>query len=368
MILNKIYQGNVLDAWPFLDKSLNCIVTSPPYWGLRDYKVKGQLGMEKTPEEYVEKMVRVFREAWRCLRKDGTFWLNLGDTYMGGKGANGASQAYSQHTDALNQRALIETSPGDFRPNDRPHPTLKAKQLVMIPARVAIALQADGWILRQDIIWHKKNCMPESVTDRCTKSHEHIFMFVKQRKYFYNHLAIQESAIYDINGDGTKARKARVRAENKGVPDEQRERAGIRPAAFLNAAKFNGKHGTDKQSQIAATIPTSKGRTYEGFNERGFNMESGMRNKRDVWSMATAQFPDAHYAVFPEELPYNCISAGCPTGGLVCDPFTGSGTTFLVAQQLGRDFVGLELSQDNIDLSLRRLQKEGVQKELVFFK
>lgn len=355
MTTNHIYQLDSLDRWPFPDKSVNCIVTSPPYWGLRDYKVKGQLGMEKTPEEYVVNIVTVFREAWRVLKDDGTLWLNLGDTFMGGKGANGASQAYSQHADAINRKALVSTAPGDFRPNDRPHAKLKAKQLVGIPWKVAFALQDDGWILRQDIIWNKKNCMPESVSDRCTKSHEYIFMLVKSRKYFYDAKAIAEDAIYDVSGDGTRVRKARQREENKGIPSE--ERAGIRPAAFKNAALFDGKH-SDKQGETASALPTSKKRTYEGFNGRGFDKSTGKRNKRDVWSMATAQFPDAHYAVFPKELPYNCIRAGCPAGGIVCDPFTGAGTTMIVAIALGMKFVGLELSPKNIALAEARCKKE----------
>lgn len=321
MELNKFHQGHALEELKKMpDQSVHCIVTSPPYWGLRNYGHADQLGMETTPEAYVLNMVDVFMEAFRVLRDDGTLWLNLGDTYMGGKGANGASQAYSQHANAINKRALIETAPGDFRPNDRPHPNIKAKELVGIPWRVAIGLQAVGWYLRQDIIWHKPNPMPESVKDRCTKSHEYIFLFSKGPKYYFNAAAIQEPAIY---GGGTQA--------------------GMDRTGFKDPRKFSGKHSV-------VTTLTNKRMDYPGE-------DNGFRNKRDVWSIPLIPFAEAHFATFPEELPRLCILAGCPPGGTVLDLFSGAGTCSMVARLLDRNFYAIELNPKYIKLAINRLQK-----------
>jgi len=318
MELNKFTQGEALEQLRKMpDNLVHCIVTSPPYWGLRNYGVDQQLGMEHTPEGYIQNMVDVFRECRRLLRDDGTLWLNLGDTYMGGKGANGASQAYSQHTNAINQVALHTTAPGEFRPNDRPHPFIKAKELVGIPWRVALALQADGWYLRQDIIWHKPNPMPESVTDRCTKAHEYIFLLTKGKKYYYNAAAIAEKAIYS-------------------------NVAGMDSTGYKDAMKFNKK--------MAGTGLQSKRKDYPGA-------DIGTRNKRSVWPIATIPYKDAHFATFPEELPRLCLLAGCPVGGIMLDPFSGAGTGPMVARMLGINFYAIELNPKYIKLAERRLKK-----------
>lgn len=281
--VNKIDKGDATQPWPVPDGSLNSIVTSPPYWSKRNYGYPEQLGQEHTPEEYVARMVGVFRHAWKALRPDGTLWLNLGDTYMGGKGANGASIAHSKHMNAINKKALMGTVFGSIRPNDRPHPTLKAKQLVGIPWRVALALQADGWILRNCIVWAKPNPMPENIKDRCTQSTEFIFLFSKQRKYYFNAEAIMEPA--------------------------------------------GGDHWL-------------------------------RRNRRDVWTFPPAQLDEAHYASFPEEIPFWCIKASCPWPGLVGDPFMGAGTTAMAAIGLGCKYWGMDGSQEYIDIAEDRIRKK----------
>ena len=436
MEVNEIHHHDVTKPWKMLpDKSVHCIVTSPPYYGLRDCGIKGQIGLEESPEKYIRKLVKIFREAKRVLRNDGTMWINIGDSYA----HNGA--AYGNKKSTLTGRRHGEEM-GKACRFVKKGIGLKPKDLIGIPWMLAFALRADGWYLRSDIIWAKKNCMPESVTDRPTRSHEYIFLLSKSPKYFYDHQAIKEPAIYDVDGTGTASRKARQKEGNKSMPLGLN--AGIRPplvdntkaAAFLNAAAFDGKN-SDKQR--------GHSRRHDGFNDRWDKMEkeeqcTGMRNKRDVWSMATAQFPGSHFAVFPEELPSICIKAGtsehgccvdcgtpykrilkpsqrygeilgtsyhdhsdnagkgmmqnrgtnlqnnmrdagiagaeyvtagwaktCKCKGLrfkdvvpcvVLDPFSGAGTTFLVARKLGRDAVGLELSPKYIAMSIKRLQKE----------
>lgn len=245
------------------ERSIHCCITSPPYFGLRDYGADGQIGLEQTPDAFVAKLVEVFREVRRVLRDDGTLWLNLGDSY--GKG----------------------------------------KQLLGIPWRVAFALQADGWYLRQDIIWHKPNPMPESVRDRCTKAHEYIFLLSKSPRYYFNHNTIKE------------------------------------PAVIGNAKRNFG--------------PQDKGDVRGDGNHRNSYECDGTRNRRSVWSVATRPYKGAHFATFPPALIEPCILAGAPTGGTVLDPFSGAGTTGLVCQQTGRDYVGIELNPDYLDLQHQRL-------------
>lgn len=320
---NSIIMGDALTELKKLpDESVDCWITSPPYWGLRDYGVDGQLGMEHTPEAYVHNMVDVFREARRVLKKEGTLWLNLGDTYMGGKGSNGASQAYRErHPEKtfINQKALVATAPGIIRPNDRPHPFLKAKDLVGIPWRVAFALQADGWYLRQDIIWSKPNPMPEPTKDRCVKSHEYIFLLSKSRTYYFDYEAIQEAAVYS------------------GV-------AGMDGTGFKDPVEHKGKHSK------AGMLRKRKQYKY---------MDTGKRNKRSVWECPTEPYPGAHYATFPRNLMVDAILAGCPVGGTVGDMFGGTGTTADVAHGQGRDFLIIELAPEHIKQIKERLTKGG---------
>ncbi len=320
MKLNHIYQGDVIDRLKDLnDGSVQCVVTSPPYWGLRDYGVDNQLGLEETPEEFVENLVKVFREVRRVLKNDGTVWLNLGDSYSGsGKGTAGnLGKKY-------NERHL-EHKTGGIIPKG-----LKPKDLVGIPWRVAFALQSDGWYLRQDIIWHKPNPMPESVTDRCTKAHEYIFLLSKSAKYFYDADAISEKAkYYNITGmDAT---------------------------GYKDAYSFNGKHKNlmDRGQNIHSMhVKRSKG---EGEPDT-----EGKRNKRSVWKINTKPYKEAHFATFPEELPTLCIKAGSKKEDVVLDPFFGSGTTGWVAQRLGRAWIGIELNPEYIKIAEKRFIQQDL--------
>lgn len=276
------------------DKSVNTCVTSPPYFGLRDYGEPCQIGLEETPEEYVAALVEVFREVKRVLRDDGTLWLNLGDSYSNDSKWGGSTGG--KHVKTLHGA----TSIGRLKNNTK----LPDKNLIGIPWRVAFALQAEGWILRSDIIWSKPNAMPESVTDRPTKSHEYIFLFSKQQKYYYDNEAIREP-------------HARLWTEKNGgslLGTENRDKAVI-----------NG-HG---RAQRAPALPNPNG-----------------ANKRSVWTVASQPYSGAHYAVFPEKLIEPCILAGCPEGGTVLDPFGGSGTTGRVAIKNRRNAILIELNPD----------------------
>ncbi len=285
-----LIQGDWVEQLKTLpDQSVHCCVTSPPYWGLRDYGVAGQLGLEKSPEEYVAKLVSGFREVRRVLRDDGTLWVNLGDSYAAGGGffANAPSNVNgSKQSTNRGSKHQSRTAPDG----------LKAKDLVGVPWRVAFALQADGWYLRSDIIWHKPNPMPESVTDRPTKSHEYLFLLSKKQNYYYDAEAIKEESSYvHRRSDAPVSR--------------------------------NGAGRNDYDRQV------------------GDLGQEGTRNKRTVWTVATAPYPEGHFATFPPDLIKPCIMAGCPVGGTVLDPFAGSGTTGMVALELGRKAVLIELSE-----------------------
>lgn len=318
------------------DESVNCCVTSPPYWGLRDYGVDGQLGLEPTPEEYTVKMVEVFREVKRVLRKDGTLWLNLGDSYASNISNNGG---YSDKS----------TLAGFSRPDTKGRLAnesgktvklahgLKPKNLVGIPWRVAFALQKDGWYLRSDIIWAKPNPMPESVTDRPTKAHEYIFLLSKSERYYYDAEAIKEPI--------TESSVVRLAQDIDNQAGSQRV-----PGKTNGPMKAVGKK--DKQR--------GHSRRHAGFNDRWNQMttseqHSMARNKRTVWNIATKPFSEAHFAVFPPEIPEICIKAGCPEQGWVLDPFAGSGTTLMVAAQLWRNAIGIELNPEYCELIKRRM-------------
>jgi len=279
-----IINADVLDGLAQMDDgSVQTCVTSPPYWGLRDYGVEGQIGLEKTPDEYVERMVTVFREVRRVLKDDGTLWLNLGDSYA--------------------SLALASSA-------------IKHKDIVGIPWRVAFALQADGWYLRQDIIWHKPNPMPESVKDRCTKAHEYLFLLSKAKRYYFDSDAIREE-----------------------FADKRKGNPGVYKAGLQNCIMPRGVHG--------------KNVTGHGWNTDG---SITGRNKRSVWTVATQPFSEAHFATFPPKLIEPCILAGCPVGGTVLDPFCGSGTTGMVALRHGRRFIGIELNAEYVDMAHRRIQ------------
>jgi DNA modification methylase len=286
--------GELLKTLP--DNSVNCCVTSPPYWGLRDYGHAGQLGLERTPQEYVDKMTEIFREVRRVLRGDGTLWLNLGDTYNAfNAGAGPGGWAGQERRDGA--RPKLESGYGL---RDK---SLKEKDLIGIPWRTALALQADGWYLRSDIIWQKPNPMPESVKDRPTKSHEYIFLMAKTETYYYAANEIAEPTVCD-----------RMRG----------------PSLHRDLKSTNGNDGLSRRP-IGET-----------------------RNRRTVWTVQTQGYRDAHFATFPPELIKPCVLAGCPEGGIVLDPFAGSGTTGMVALELGRRALLCELNPDYVKLINKR--------------
>ena len=287
---NTIIVGDVRQTLPSLQSgSVQCCVTSPPYFGLRDYGHDGQIGLEQTPEEYVAQMVEVFREVRRVMRDDGTLWLNLGDSYAN-NGVRDSSKV-GGFTGERIRRGVKGTM--DSRPREIPE-GLKPKDLVGIPWRVAFALQADGWWLRQDIIWHKPNPMPESVTDRCTKAHEYVFLLAKSERYYYDAEAVSETTA----------------------------KIGGNPRHF----------GSVKQ---VGTMRQDIGQTF---------VDNGKRNRRSVWTVSTKPYAGAHFATMPPELAETCILAGSKPGDLVLDPFGGSGTTAMVAAAHGRDWLLCELN------------------------
>tara|TARA_R100001082_G_scaffold75567_1_gene43777 strand:+ start:1399 stop:2337 length:939 start_codon:yes stop_codon:yes gene_type:complete len=306
----EVIQGDVREVLKTLgDESVQCVVTSPPYWGLRDYGVDDQLGLEATPEEFVENMVDVFREVKRVLRNDGTLWLNLGDSYFGG-GRGDDSKLRGSHKGQGTYDSMKSSKPDWNKVKG-----LKPKDLIGIPWRVALALQADGWYLRSDIIWNKPNPMPEPVKDRPTKSHEYIFLLTKSAKYYYDAEAIKENGEYPA---GTKAAKGSAK-----------------------------RYSTD--------LVNSRPPEYKVYD--------GLRNKRSVWKITTKPYKEAHFATFPEELPEICIKAGTQKGDVVLDIFAGSGTTLRVASKLGRKGIGIELNPEYIKILKKRCKIESMSLE-----
>jgi DNA modification methylase len=299
----KILIGDCIEKMREIEaQSVNCCVTSPPYFGLRDYGHEGQIGLEETPEEYVNKIVEVFREVKRVLRDDGTLWLNLGDSYgaTGGNTAMTGGKSDPSRGVAMGFGSLPKTDTG-----------LRPKNLIGIPWRVAFALQADGWYLRQDLIWAKPNPMPESVTDRCTKAHEYIFLLSKSARYFFDADAIKEPAKHPAI-----THKSKIKTE-------------AQEDAFLGRAPTNlGRCGTSEDGKI---------------------------NRRSVWTVTTKPYKGAHFATFPPDLIRPCILAGCPVGGTVLDPFGGSGTTGAVAFEEGRKSILCELNHEYGKLIEERL-------------
>jgi DNA modification methylase len=400
-----LYTADVLEALRAMaDESVNCIVTSPPYWGLRDYGVPGQLGLEPTPEAYVARMVEVFREARRVLRRDGTCWVNLGDSYA------------TSGTRAGNRDGGLVTETQEHRHYYQKLATgLKPKDLCGIPWRVAFALQADGWYLRSDIIWAKPNPMPESVTDRPTKAHEYLFLLSREPRYFYDAEAIKEESVTD-----DPRRPYGSPGANALDPRNHQGEGKLRAPANVERGGFNGKTNA---------MP----------GREAFRAFTATRNRRTVWTIATQPFPEAHFATFPEKLVEPCVLAGCPaqtcpecgapwervverpTGapkfkplaitesgalpedgvgthrnlggryqkwldehpaqtighrstcscaredtvpGTVLDPFCGSGTALLVALRLGRRAVGIELKPEYMDMTRKRIAAEAAQVKL----
>lgn len=293
--METILCGDALEQLRTLEaESVNTCVTSPPYYNLRDYGAASQIGTEGTPEEYIGKLVDVFREVRRCLRQDGTLWVNIGDSYAtrSGKQPHEKSKNAQGHT--------AKNPPGGY----------KYKDLIGVPWLLAFALRADGWYLRQDIIWNKTRCIPESVRDRCTKAHEYIFLLSKSPHYYFNAAEIREPV-----AESTINRMKQDIEHQKG--------------SFRQPGKTNGplKPGGDGKS----------------------------RNKRSVWNLCTAHFNGAHFAVFPEKLVEPCILAGCPEDGTVLDPFAGSGTTGVVSKRLRRNFIGIDINPIYCDMAEKRI-------------
>lgn len=335
MDINKTYLGDSLDMIKtFPDGCIDCVVTSPPYYGLRDYGVEGQIGLEETPEQYIGKLVDLFREIRRCLKDTGTLWVNIADSYAGsGKGAAHYPDNAKQYKQGSNKGSL------DFRVSYYKSHEIKPKDLIGIPWMLAFALRADGWYLRQDIIWSKPNPMPESVTDRCTKSHEYIFLLSKSAKYYF-----QAEEIAEPVADSTVSRVAQNIDSQKGTQ--------ILGGGYAKPMK--------------AKLPRYGGNKYTATPDCFYRTKSGhaydyraRRNKRDVWTVSTKPNKEAHFATFPEDLIVPCILAGCPEGGVVLDPFMGSGTTGIVASKLGRNYVGCELNPDYQRMATRRIFNEG---------
>ena len=299
------------------DGSVQTCITSPPYFGLRDYGHDGQIGLEETPDEYVKEMVALFREVWRVLADDGTLWLNLGDSYSGsGKGGQSAEKR-------------SEGWQPEYANKGKTY-GLKPKDLIGIPWRVAFALQSDGWYLRQDIIWAKPNPMPESVKDRCTKSHEYLVLLSKSARYYYDHEAIKEDALTGWNGSEFDTGKT---AAHQGFTMQTKRQP-----------RFGGAKYGDSDDPAHAT---KSGNEYE---------PTGLRNKRDVWTISPKPFRGAHFAVMPEALVEPCILAGSREGDSVLDPFAGSGTVGVVALRHQRNFIGVELNPEYAQMAEERIK------------
>lgn len=365
MKTNKIYEGNNLEILKtFEDESIDCCITSPPYYALRDYgtgtwvggdpncdhvigsfgsscsvgshkkmkelgmqapgnitksvcpkcgavRVDAQIGLEETPEEYIERLVEIFREVKRLLKDDGTLWVNIGDTYYGSGGGRGTGY-HDSRIDVLQSCNKGFNDMGNVPKITNKRDDIKPKDLIGIPWMLAFALRADGWYLRQDIIWHKPNPMPESVKDRCTKSHEYIFLLTKSERYYFNHDAIQEDA------------------------------------DPLNASRYNSAFNIGKEQENFRPNGAS--------NTPGMKEYTGKRNKRDVWTIIPSHYKGAHFATFPEELVYPMLTAGCKRGGVVLDPFMGSGTVAVVAKRNKFQYVGCELNPEYVKMANNRIK------------
>jgi DNA modification methylase len=362
----KVLPGDCIKTIATLEpQSVNCVVTSPPYFGLRNYGIAPTqwpvieyvpmtglssvaveameccLGDEKTPSDFVAHLVHVFRQVWDALRDDGTLWLNLGDSYAASQSNNGGYSEKSTLAGFTNPNTKGRQANEQTRSHKTDH-GLKSKNLIGIPWRVALALQADGWILRQDIIWAKPNPMPESVTDRCTKSHEYLFMFSKSQKYFYDADAIKEP-ITDSTG---------IRLLQNIEKQNVSERVPGKTNGTMKAV--GGKKFTPDMA--------GGGTSYVGHSgykkSDGSTLLSLTRNKRSVWTITTQPYSEAHFAVFPPKLIKPAILAGCPIGGTVLDIFGGSGTTAQVARSLGRKAILCEANEEYIEIMKRRLNAD----------
>lgn len=346
MKTNKIYNENCLTGLKKIpDNSIDCCVTSPPYFGLRDYGTDEQIGLEETPKDFVRSLVEVFEEVRRVLKPTGTLWLNLGDSYSSHKDCKSNGQSIAKGGSSKDAHKIEF---GKSRARDGKmlkSQGYKNKDLIGIPWMVAFALRSAGWYLRQDIIWNKPNPMPESVTDRCTKSHEYIFLLAKSQKYFYDHEAIK-----------TEVKDENIARLARGVSDNHKNSNGA-PEQTPHSLSKPRKNKKDFQKSMAGGgSKISENNGY--FDKEGNIIGGGMANKKSVWTVTTKPFKDAHFATFPEKLIVDCIKAGCPEGGIVLDPFMGAGTTALVSKKLGRNFIGFELNDEYIQIAEKRLHNQ----------
>lgn len=390
------------------DASVHCCVTSPPYFGLRDYgtgrwdggsadcdhvsheirtgsgmealgekyagggkkaslpkpvqfadvcgkcgatRVDHQIGLEKTPAEFIAKLVEVFGEVWRVLRDDGTVWINIGDSYANDGKWGGASGG--KHVTALHGASGVGRG--------KKATGLKPKDLIGIPWRLAFALQDAGWYLRQDIIWSKPNPMPESVKDRCTKAHEYIFLLTKQPRYFFDHESIKETSLWPDgpnSPDSITSPYVQGFARRASMVDERARPPNSRPHKGIGSCI--GAKGNARGFRGGSYVDGEPGKRQAVGNQEN---ETASRNKRSVWTMATVPFPDAHFATFPPELPELCIKAGCPASGTVLDPFGGAGTTGVVADRLGRNAVLIELNPEYAKIGKRRISRDRLERK-----
>ena len=407
--MEKILVGDCIDKLKEIqDESVNCIVTSPPYYGLRDYgtgewiggdpncphrrtskysektqtghrqdelkgnvgdaifktvcplcgavRVDKQIGLEETPEEYIGRLVSVFKECKRVLRDDGTLWLNIGDSYA--------------TTSSTNRNFIDENGRGGnnslIQKYDLKKSNLKSKDLIGIPWMLALALRNDGWYLRQDIIWHKPNPMPEPVKDRCVKSHEYIFLLSKKSKYYFDYEAIQEDAVCKDDRRGGKAELSMVESVPMLVIHNT-----ISQKSFVKITDKRSKRDVREVEEEHYKNLQYDGQPNHTMHERRaqgcVDVCYEKRNKRDVWKVPTQAVKEAHFATFPEKLIEPCILAGCPMGGVVLDPFCGSGTTGVVSVRNERKFIGIELNPKYAEMSKNRIEKEkqqGIQQSL----
>ena len=339
-MINTILTGDSKEKLTLLaNNSIDCVVTSPPYYGLRDYDTEGQIGHEQTPGDYIKNLVIVFREVYRVLKNEGTLWINIGDSYAGsGKGGSPTDREYKQRTNASSSIGNIYDKDSEaIEHSKRINVTrktfegIKQKELIGIPWALAFALRADGWFLRQDIIWSKPSPMPEAVKDRFCKSHEYIFLFSKKNKYYFNfQYALEPATGYDNRKTETVNRK-KYDQEVWGVSGA-RERWSQRG--------YVGKEGSTglAEQHHGVNIPTRP-----------------LRTKRDVWTIASEPSVINHFAMFPEKLILPCILCGCPEGGVVLDPFFGAGTTGIVAKKNNRKYIGCEINPAYVEIARRRI-------------
>ena len=348
------------------DESVHCVVTSPPYWGLRDYGTgSAGIGLEETMVEHLRACVEVFSEVRRVLRADGTLWLNYGDAYAGSWGAQGRGDKRSEmeiggRIKGGNRKSLSETQiiahPKRLQTGSRERHGLKAKDLMGLPWRIAFALQDDGWWLRSDIIWHKPNPMPESITDRPTKSHEYVFLLTKSERYAYDADAIREGRTSDEDANGFRGG-----SYVEGEPGPRKVTGNKRIKIHGGWDTGPGGHGTINRQGRTSAQYRDVGVGSNARPSKGAPNEVGAdgRNARSVWTIATEAYPEAHFATFPTALAERCIKAGCPAGGVVLDPFGGAGTVGLVADRLQRDAILIELNPEYAAMAERRIRGDA---------